>query len=76
MSLPAIAEQRSVITFPRSGRDVVREEGDVLWPAREGRTELEAAKLRLGSFGFASQYMQAPVSREGNDIKAEWLTAT
>jgi predicted phage terminase large subunit-like protein len=76
LSLPAIAEQRTVITFPRSGREVVRAEGDVLWPAREGRAELEAAKLRLGSFGFASQYMQAPVNREGNSIKTEWLTAT
>lgn len=76
VSLPAIAEQRTVITFPRSGREVVRDEGDPLWPAREGRAELEAAKVRLGSFAFASQYMQAPVSREGNLIKAEWLTAT
>jgi predicted phage terminase large subunit-like protein len=76
LSLPAIAEQRTVIRFPRSGREVIRDEGDLLWPAREGRAELEAAKVRLGSFGFTSQYMQAPVGREGNDIKAEWLTAT
>lgn len=76
VSLPALARQRTVITFPRSRREVIREEGDPLWPAREGRAELEAAKLRLGSFGFESQYMQAPVNREGNLIKAEWLTAT
>jgi predicted phage terminase large subunit-like protein len=76
VSLPAAAERRTVITFPRSRRAVVREGGDPLWPAREGRTELEAAKLRLGSFAFASQYMQAPVSREGNLFKTEWLTAT
>jgi len=76
VSLPAAAEGRTVVIFPRSHREVVREEGDPLWPAREGRPELEAAKLRLGSFAFASQYMQAPVSREGNLFKIEWLTST
>ena len=76
VSLPAIAERRTVIIFPRSRREIVREEGDLLWPAREGRAELEAAKVSLGSFAFAAQYLQAPVSREGNLIKREWLTAT
>jgi predicted phage terminase large subunit-like protein len=76
VSLPAIAQQRTMITFPSSGRKVARDEGDLLWPAREGRAELEATKLRLGSFAFMAQYNQAPVSREGNLIKAEWLTPT
>lgn len=72
--LPAIAEQRTEIIFPRSRRKVVREAGDVLWPEREGRAELAAAKRRVGTFGFASQYQQAPVARGGNLIKAEWLS--
>jgi predicted phage terminase large subunit-like protein len=76
VSLPAIAEERTVIKLPRSNREVIREEGHVLWRAREGCAELEATKLRLGTFAFMSQYQQAPVSREGNLIKAEWLTAT
>jgi len=76
VSLPAIAERRTVIKFPRSRREIVREEGDVLWPSREGHAELEAAKASLGSYAFAAQYLQAPVSREGNLIKGEWLTAT
>ncbi len=76
IALPAIAERRTIVTFPRSGREVVREEGDILWPAREGAVELEAAKQRLGSFGFQSQYQQSPTAREGNTIKADWLTAT
>jgi len=75
-ALPAIAEKRTVIILPRSRREVVREEGDILWPRREGAAELEAAKQRLGNFGFQSQYQQAPVAREGNLIKTEWLTAT
>jgi predicted phage terminase large subunit-like protein len=75
LSLPAIAELKTTIVFPRSGRELIREEGDLLWPAREGRAELDAAKIRLGSYAFAAQYLQAPVSREGNLIKVEWLTS-
>ncbi|MFZ2064326.1 MAG: hypothetical protein WAU82_25190 [Candidatus Binatus sp.] len=63
VSLPANAERKTTIVFPQSGKDLVREEGDLLWPAREGRAELEAIKIRLGSFGFASGYKQAPLSR-------------
>lgn len=76
IALPAIAEKRTTIAFPRSGREVVREAGDILWPKREGQAELEAARQRLGTFAFQSQYQQAPVAREGNLIKTEWLTAT
>src|SRR5277367_6412265 len=76
LSLPAIAERKTTIVFPRSGKKLIREEGDLLWPAREGQAELDAVKTRLGSYGFASQYLQAPVSREGNLIKREWLTSS
>lgn len=76
ISLPVIAERKTTIIFPRSRKSIVREEGDVLWPAREGRAELEAAKVRLGQYAFQAQYMQAPVSREGNLIKHEWLSET
>ena len=76
IALPAIAEKRTTIAFPRSGREVVREAGDILWPKREGQAELEAARQRLGTFAFQSQYQQAPVAREGNLIKTEWLTNT
>jgi len=76
IALPAIAEKKTSIVFPRSLREVLREEGDLLWPTHEGKPELEAARQRLGSFAFQSQYQQAPVAREGNLIKAEWLTPT
>src|SRR5208337_1963464 len=36
IALPAVAERRTVVVFPRSGREVVREENDILWPEREG----------------------------------------
>ena len=46
-ALPAELGERTIIQFPR-GRQVVREEGQLLWPERLGRMELDAAKLRLG----------------------------
>ena len=47
--LPAEAETRTEIVFPRSGRILIREPGDLLWPAREGGAELETQKQMLGS---------------------------
>ena len=76
ISLPAIAESKTIIVFPRSHKPRVRDEGDILWPEREGPAELEAAKVRLGSYGFAAQYQQSPTAREGNLVKLDWLSAT
>jgi hypothetical protein len=51
----------------------VKAEGELLWPQREGRAELDGAKRRLGSYGYASQYNQSPIARGGNLFKAQWL---
>lgn len=63
--LPAVAESTTTIRFPRSGRIVTRNSGDLLWPSREGPAEIEAAKQR-GSYAFQSQYQQNPTPREGS----------
>ena len=42
LCLPAEFERRTTIVMPRSGREVVRQEGQLLWPEREGRAELAA----------------------------------
>jgi predicted phage terminase large subunit-like protein len=76
LSLAAIATRKTILAFPKSRKEVVRDEEGILWPAREGRVELDAIKIRLGSFGFEAQYQQAPISREGNLIKIEWLSPT
>ena len=57
--LPAIAEERQVINFP-SGRQVIREAGDILWPALEDAEELQNQKFTMGSHGFQCQYQQNP----------------
>jgi predicted phage terminase large subunit-like protein len=73
LCLPAEFERRTVISLPRTGRSIVKQEGDLLWPEREGRAELIAARNRLGSFGYASQYLQNPIARGGNLFLEKWF---
>jgi hypothetical protein len=73
LCLPAEFEQRTTYTFPRSSRKVERTEGDLLWTEREGSAELDSAKKRVGSYAYNCQWLQRPVSREGNYFKREWF---
>jgi predicted phage terminase large subunit-like protein len=73
LCLPAEFDRRTVIALPRSGSSIVRQEGDLLWPEREGRNELTAARNRLGSFGYSAQYLQNPIARGGNLFKDKWF---
>jgi len=73
LCLPAEFEQKTIITLPVSNREIVKEEGDLLWPEREGPSELAAIKNQLGTYGYACQYLQNPIPRGGNLFKAEWL---
>ena len=70
--LPAVAETRTTIHFPRSPRVITREVGDLLWPAREGREEIAQRRLELGAYAFAGQYQQSPSPRSGGLIKRHW----
>lgn len=72
LCLPGIAEERQIITFPVSLRQIVREEGDPLWPEREDIKELAAMKKVLGSYGFSGQYQQSPSPSEGGTFKKWW----
>ncbi len=73
VSLPAEAETRTAITFPRSGRVKVREAGEPLWPAREGPEELARAQRMLGSANYAGQYQQRPAPAGGLLFQREWF---
>lgn len=72
LCLPALAPRHTTITFPRSGRTVVRALDSPLWPERQDVGELEHQRRVLGSYGFAGQYQQSPVPREGGMFKPEW----
>lgn len=72
LCLPALAPSHTTIVFPRSGRTVVRELDSPLWPERQGVADLEHQRQILGSYGFAGQYQQSPVPREGGMFKLAW----
>jgi predicted phage terminase large subunit-like protein len=72
LCLPAEAEERTEIVFP-SGRRVVREPGDLLWPDREGRAELDEQKKVLGTAMYTAQYQQQPTAARGAIFQREWF---
>src|SRR5262249_11488610 len=72
LSLPAEFERRPVYSLP-SGKEVVVEAGDLLWPEMEGRKQLDEAKERVGTHAYRSQWLQEPVPRGGALFQAEWL---
>ena len=73
LSLPAELERQTKIALPISGRAIIKSPGDLLWPEREGRAELAAAKLRLGTYAYNCQYLQSPIARGGNTFKEQWF---
>jgi len=72
LNLPAIAEAEEVIplTFGRMHR---REVGDLLDPARAGRSTLDNIRREIGPVAFAAQYQQNPTVPEGNLLRLEWF---
>jgi predicted phage terminase large subunit-like protein len=71
--LPAEAEEPTTLVFPRSGRVHHREVGSLLWPAREGRAELELQKKILGSAAYSAQYQQRPAPPGGLMFRRDWF---
>ncbi len=47
-------------------------EGDLLWPERFGKQELDELKSRLGAYAAAAQLQQRPAPAGGGMIKREW----
>ncbi len=75
LCLPAIAEEKTLITFPISGKEITREPGDVLNEGRFDREILDGLKKSMGSVQFAGQFQQTPAPAEGIIFKREWLTS-
>lgn len=68
----ALCEARKTYALP-SGQTIVREQGNVLWPGRENRAQVEQMKLALGSYAFAGQYQQRPAPAGGGMFQREWF---
>lgn len=73
LCLPAEAPERTVVTFPKSGRVLVREEGDILNPQRFDADVLAGLKKSMGSLQYAGQFQQVPAPAEGVIFRREWL---
>ena len=58
-----------IATDPRT------EDGELLWPARIGPSEIASYKRDLGAYAYAGQYQQRPVPREGALFRSEWFRA-
>lgn len=71
LCLPMVAEKKTIIDFGRV--KVTRNAGDLLFPEREGEKEIEAAKVTLGSYGYAGQYQQRPAPAEGGVFNLSWF---
>lgn len=72
LCLPAEYEGTKVFTSigwtdPRKGI------GELLWPERFGREEIDTLKRTLGTYGAAGQLQQRPQPLEGGAFKATWL---
>jgi predicted phage terminase large subunit-like protein len=72
LCLPAEFEGRRSVTV-RGWTDPRTEPGELLWPARFGREELDRLKLQLGAYGTAGQLQQRPVPAGGGLFQRQWL---
>jgi phage terminase large subunit-like protein len=69
--LPAEYEGTSGVTSI-GWSDPRADNGELLWPERFGREELEALKHSLGSYAAAGQLQQRPAPAEGGIFKRHW----
>lgn len=49
------------------------EEGELLFPERFPRAEIERLKRAKGSYAYAGQYQQRPTPRDGGTFRREWF---
>jgi hypothetical protein len=57
----------------RAYSDGIQEKGHELWPELWSHERLQQQKKDIGSFAFASQYMNSPISNETAAIKQEHI---
>jgi predicted phage terminase large subunit-like protein len=71
LKIPAIAPAKTIINL--GGRQIIRQEGELLHQSRDGEAEIKQLRLELGEYAFFAQYQQTPITKQGNLIKAKWL---
>ncbi len=72
LKIPAIAPARTVVKFPLSGRQIVREEGSVICEEREDKATLDNLKVAMGSRAYSAQYQQEPIAADSGYFHTSW----
>jgi predicted phage terminase large subunit-like protein len=73
LKIEAEASEHRIIVFPRTGRIVTRNQGDLLWESREGPDEIRRQKAVMGRWKYAAQYQQDPLPEGGSIFLREWF---
>jgi predicted phage terminase large subunit-like protein len=72
LCIPWEAEKKTIIVFPVSKRELVRDKGDVMDPERFSKEMRVEWEKNLGPYGYAAQVQQAPRPQGGGFAKAHW----
>jgi predicted phage terminase large subunit-like protein len=72
VKVPAEAPVRSVVKFPLSGREILREEGSVICEEREDKATLAAQRAAMGTRAYAAQYQQEPIASDSGHFHIGW----
>jgi predicted phage terminase large subunit-like protein len=72
IKVQGVARRKTIVVFPRTGRELVRPPGDVLLPAYEDLDAHRKMKRGMGSYGYSGQYDQDPSPASGGIIKRKW----
>ena len=71
VELPAVAPKKTMIEFPISKKVIERQEGEILWPAREPKEVIDRQRRVMGARAFSAQYQQNPTLDESGFFKRE-----
>jgi predicted phage terminase large subunit-like protein len=72
LCLPAEFEPWNRCVTSIGWRDPRTEQGELLWPKRFGKPEIDNLKVTLGSYGAAAQLQQRPAPAGGGIVKDHW----
>jgi predicted phage terminase large subunit-like protein len=73
LCLPAEFESDRRCSTSIGWSDSRQQPGELLWPEKVTRADLEGLKRSLGSYGYAGQYQQRPAPAEGGIFKRRWF---
>ena len=72
LCLPAEFEPERRCATSIGWSDPRQEGGELLWPDKVSRADLDDLKTTLGSYRYAAQYQQRPAPAEGGVFKRSW----